>query len=278
MTQNPDQRAALKVDKNATAIKNWQDIVKNILFAAFVASLILAGEKVVVQLISISYHRKQFDMKIQESKRNIHLLGVLYDASRALFPDYCNEFAAEDQIINDLIVGATTKRHTRNGSSSPMRLIQNVGRMGDKISAAFGTVAQEITGKQVFNSTSTHSIVIEALEKRKSSEALARRVWMSFVAQDRDALFLDDIHEVLGAGRETEAEECFAILDRDGNGDVSLEEMILTVTEMGRMRQSINNSMHDVDQAIHVLDNLLCSVVFVLVLLVFSGLPHTFVK
>ncbi|PGH27357.1 hypothetical protein AJ80_00835 [Polytolypa hystricis UAMH7299] len=268
MTQNPDQRA-----RNDTATKGWQNTMKNILFAAFVSTVLLAAEKVLVQLISISYHRKQFDLKIKDSKRNIYLLGQLYEASRALFPEYCKEFAEEDYVISDSIGGKAIKVHKRTGSASPMRLIQNVGRVGgrvgDKITAAFGNVAQEITGKQVFNPTSAHSIVINALEKPKSAEALARRIWTSFVLHGRDALYLDDIVDVLGAGREAEAEECFESLDRDGNGDVSLEESILTVAEYGRVRSSIANSMRDVAQAIHVLDNLLCTIVSILVILVF---------
>lgn len=268
MTQNPDQR-----DANDTDTKPWEEVVKNILFAAFVSSLVLAGEKILIQLISISYHREQFDMKIKDSKRNIFLLGLLYDASRALFPSYCNEFADEDFIINDSLIAAANKGKS-SGTATPMRLMQNVGqnvgRVGDKITAAFGTVAQEITGKKVFNSSSAHSIVTQALEKRKPSEALARRIWMSFVVEDKDALYAEDIAEVLGAGREVEAEECFNALDRDGNGDVSLEEMVLTVTEFGRVRKSINSSMHDVDQAIGVLDNLLCLVVLILVILIFG--------
>lgn len=249
-------------------------MVKNILFAAFISTLILAVEKVLIQLISISYHRRQFDARIKESKHNIALLAMLYEASRTLFPEYCEEFEDEDYVINDSIVGVVkfTRGHKRVGSASPMRLIHGVGRVGDKLTAAFGNVAQEITGKQVFNPTSAHSIVTLALEKRKSSEALARRLWMSFVLQGRENLYLDDVIEVLGAGRGEEAKECFAMLDLDGNGDVSLEEMILTVTEIGRVKKSINNSMHDVDQAIHVLDNLLCAVVFIMVVLVFSML------
>ncbi|EEP77335.1 predicted protein [Uncinocarpus reesii 1704] len=267
MTRNPDN-----LRRGDTGIKKWQDVVKNILFAAFIASLILAAEKVLIQLISISYHRKQFDLRIQDSKRNVHLVGLLYEASRKMFPEYCKEFETEDYIINDSIVGGLGKKgkaHKRTGSASPMRLIQNVGRVGDKITAAFGQVAHEITGKQVFNPTSAHSIVTLALEKRKSSEALAKRLWMSFVLSGREALFIDDLYEVFGPDHHTEAEECFAILDRDDNGDVSLEEMILTITEFGRDRQAIAKSMHDVDQAIHVLDNLLCTVVFILVILVF---------
>jgi small-conductance mechanosensitive channel len=270
MTLNPYAR---KIGDTKT--KDWQATVRNILFAALFSSVVFLVEKLLVQLISISYHRKQFDNKIRDSKRNIHLLTLLYDASRALFPAYCPEFAAEDYLINDSIDVSSKvgSGHGRSGSATPMRLIQNVGanvgRVGDKITAAFGNVAQEITGKQVFNPTSAHSIVVEALEKTSSSEALARRLWMSFVMEGREALFREDIVDVLGAERTAEAEECFAGLDRDGNGDISLDEMILTVCEFGRERHAIASSMHDVDQAIHVLDNLLTVVAFIIIMFIF---------
>ncbi|KAL9100483.1 MAG: hypothetical protein Q9187_009358, partial [Circinaria calcarea] len=151
-----------------------------------------------------------------------------------------------------------------------MRLLQNAGRVGDNITAAFGNIAHEVTGKQVFNPTAAHSIVVEALEKNKSSEALARRIWLSFVVEGKDTLYQDDIVEVLGSDQRAEAEECFASLDRDGNGDISLDEMILTVCEIGRERKSIASSLHDVDQAIVVLDNLLCTIVFVICIFVFG--------
>lgn len=237
MTRNPDN----KKDK---ARPSWETTVQNILFAALFSTIVLTVEKLLVQLISISYHRKQFDAKIKDSKRNIYLLGLLYEASTALFPAYCAEFANEDYLINDqldLISSKGSSRHARSGSATPMRLIQNVGRVGDKITAAFGNVAQEITGKEVFNPTSSHSIVIEALEKTRSSEALARRLWMSFVMEGKEALYQEDITDVLGPDRKAEAEECFACLDRDGNGDISLDEMILTVCEFGRERHSIAN-------------------------------------
>ncbi|MCJ1310753.1 hypothetical protein MMC25_004419 [Agyrium rufum] len=268
MTRNPDQRHS-----GDTGITHWESIVNKILAAALISSLLLLGEKLIIQLISISYHRKQFDLKIKDSKHNVHLLSLLYEASRELFPAYCPEFAEEDYIINDTIDISVNSnggsRHARSGSATPMRLLQNVNRVGDKITAAFGNIAHEVTGKTVFNPTSAHSIVVEALEKNASSEALARRIWMSFVVEGKDALFQEDIIEVLTPQRQTEAEECFAALDRDGNGDISLDEMILTVCDFGRERKSIANSLHDVDQAINVLDNLLCVVLFVIVLFIF---------
>ncbi|KAL2856667.1 Mechanosensitive ion channel-domain-containing protein [Aspergillus pseudoustus] len=272
MVYNPRNKA-----DGDTETKSWEKSVKNILFALLVCALIFLAEKTIVQLISISYHRKQFDMRIKESKRNIYLIGVLYDASRSMFPMYCKEFREDDAIISDSILAAVPQKgrpgHLRSSSSAPLRFIrgvgQNVGRFGGKITGALGDVAQEITGKQVFNSGAARSIVSEALERKRSSEALARRIWMSFVIEGREALFPDDIVEVLGTGKENEAEECFIMLDRDGNGDISLDEIILAISEIGRSRKALNHSMHDVDQAIHVLDNLLATVAFIIGLLVF---------
>ena len=258
---------------NGTGLKAWESVVQKILAACLVASLILLAQKLLIQLISISYHHTQFQAKIKESKHKIYLLSLLYDASRLLFPAYCNEFAEEDYIIHDSINLPSSKDgHRRSGSATPMKLLMNVGRFGDKLTSAFGNIASEVTGKQVFNPESAHSIVVEALEKNKSSEALAKRLWMSFVVEGKEALFMDDVVEVLGPDHHIEAEEAFDILDRDSNGDISLDEMILTVCEFGKERHSIASSLHDVDQAINVLDNLLCTIVFVVVVFVFGKL------
>ena len=268
---NSTEKASVLKYQNATAIQEWESVGQNILAALLVCSLVLLAEKLLIQLISISYHRTQFNAKIHDSKHKIWLLSLLYDASRSLFPAYCPEFSEEDYIINDSIeLGDAKNSQGRPGSATPIRLLQNVGRFGDKITQGFGNIASEVTGKQVFNPNSAHSIVVEALEKNKSSEALAKRLWMSFVVEGKEALYLEDIVEVLGADRRNEAEEAFSCLDRDGNGDISLDEMVLTVCEFGKERHSIANSLHDVDQAINVLDKLLLVIVFIGCIFVFG--------
>jgi hypothetical protein len=259
-----------KVVDNKAQQPRWITIVKNLLGPALIASLIFLIEKTVIQLISINYHRRSFAIRIKESKHNIHLLGSLYDASRTLFPMYCPEFADEDYVIKDSIDAgvAGSSNHTRSGSATPLRLLGDVGRLGDKVTSVFGNVAHEITGKQVINSA--HSIVIEALEKTRSSEALAKRMWFSFVVEGKEALYADDVKEVLGPGREDEADEIFSTLDNDGNGDVSLDEMILKVVEFGRDRKSISSSMRDVGQAIGVLDQVIVTVLFVIIIFIFG--------
>lgn len=268
---------------NNSDVSSWEKSVKNILFALLVCSLIFLAEKALVQLISISYHRKQFDAKIKQSKHNIYLVGLLFEASRNMFPVYCPEFRDEDDLIFDSLLAQNTKDEKKRSSMMPLRMVRevgrqvghNVGRIGDKVTTAFGNVASELTGKKVFNPTATHSIVVQALERKRCAAALARRIWMSFVVEGRDALYIEDIVEVLGNEHEAEAEECFNALDKDGNGDISLDEMILCITEFGRMRKSLNHSMHDVDQAIRVLDNLLLSVASVVGVLVFISFVTT---
>ncbi|RAH67542.1 serine/threonine protein kinase [Aspergillus aculeatinus CBS 121060] len=282
MTQNPHQKKI-----NDTSTKSWEKSIKNILFALFVCSLIFLGEKALVHLISISYHRKQFDARIKEGKRNVYLIGLLYDASRQMFPMHCKEFREEDAAIADfLLLNPASKTRIPTSGSAPLRLIRGVGqnvqkighnvqRIGGKVKGAFGDVAQELTGKQVFNNTSTRSIVTGALEHRRTSEALARRIWMSFVVEGRDALYFEDICEVLGTGLEVEADECMKMLDRDGNGDISLDEMILAVGEVQRNKKALNHSLHDIDQATRVLDNLLMTVAFIVGVLVFVSFVTT---
>jgi hypothetical protein len=254
----------------------WVSVMRNLLGPALIASIIFLVEKIVIQLISVNYHRRSFAARIKESKRAIHLLGLLYDASRTLFPMYCREFAEEDYVINDSIeaILAKTTGHKRSGSATPLRLIGNIGRVGDKVTSVFGNIASEITGKQVFNPNSAHSIVVEALEKTRSSEALAKRLWMSFVVEGKEALYAEDIEEVLGPARKDEAEEAFTALDGDGNGDISLDEMIMKVVDIGRDRKAISSSMRDVGQAIGVLDQILCVILFVIIVFIFGRSTH----
>ena len=255
--------------------KHWITVMTRLLGPCLIAALLFLGEKVIIQLISVSYHRRSFEGRIKQSKRDVHLIGLLYEASRTLFPMYCQEFVQEDYVINDSIeamLAKTTGRigHKRSGSATPLKLIGDVGRLGDKVTSVFGNIASEITGKQVFNPNSAHSVVVEALEKTRSSEALAKRLWMSFVVEGKDALYAEDIQEVLGPARREEADEAFAALDQDGNGDISLDEMIMKVVDIGRDRKSISSSMRDVGQAIGVLDQILCVVLFVIIIFIFG--------
>ncbi|KID91405.1 Mechanosensitive ion channel family protein [Metarhizium guizhouense ARSEF 977] len=257
------------LSKNVVWVRNME----RVLGALFVSLAVLLAEKALVQLIGVSYHQRSFANRIKASKREIHLLGLLYDASRTLFPMYCEEFAEEDYIINDsiemMLRGKKGKIMGGNGAATPMKIIGDVGRFGDKVTSVVGHVAKEITGKQVFNPNSAHSIVLEALEKKLPSEALGRRIWMSFVLEGKDALYLEDFEEVLGPAYKQDAEEAFNMIDSDSNGDISLDEMVRKTVEMGTERKAIGEGMKDIGQALRVFDKVLMFVVLLITILIF---------
>ena len=246
----------------------WLQTLAKVFKAGIVVAAIFLAEKTIVQLVSINYHRKQYDKKIKESKRTIRQLDLMYDASRALFPEYCRDFEQEDADIQGNTLSEMRHQLARAGVKTSV--FTDMGRVRDKVTAAFGTMASDITGKQVFSTTSAHAIVLEALESEKASKALARRLWLSFVGEGKDVLYPRDLTEVLGRGRTEEAEEIFHALDKDGNGDVSLEEMTLLIISVGQERKNRATSMHDISQAIAVLDRLLSLVVLVAIAFIYA--------
>ena len=248
-------------------IVEWVNTVKRILLSLFLSSAVLLGEKAIVQLISISYHQRSFANRIHDSKHEIHLLGLMFEYSRSLVPMFSETFKDEDDVINDSI---DQKLNGGNvASAAPLRLVGKAGRLGDKLTTVVGNIASEITGKKIFNPMASHSIVLEALEKVRSSEALAKRIWMSFVPEGSATLMREDIEDVMGASHKEEAEECFNAIDADQNGDISLDEMIRKVVEIGKERKAISSSMKDISQALRVFDKVLLFVVLIIVIIIF---------
>ncbi|KAI5782773.1 Mechanosensitive ion channel-domain-containing protein [Geopyxis carbonaria] len=263
MTKNPD----VKSDK----ILPWEDRFNKVLISCLVSTLVLFAEKLLIQIVSVDYHRRQFAHRIKTNKNHVKFLSQLYEVSRNLFPEY-TEFAEEDYLIHQgLAGGLNIPGLNQSGSATPMRqFLGNINMVQDKVASAFGNIAQEVTGnKNVFNPNSAYAVVIDALHKKTSSEALAKRIWMSFVPEGHSALAKQDLIDVMGMELQQQAEECFSSLDRDDNGDVSLDEMILHVMHMRNERFDVAKSMQDVDNAISALDNVLAFIVFVIVILVF---------
>ncbi|KAJ8097214.1 Mechanosensitive ion channel-domain-containing protein [Lipomyces tetrasporus] len=276
MTGNPDQRRL-----NDRATKSWEDRLNKVLAALLIGSILLLIERFVIQLLSVNYHGKQFALRIKQYKRHIYLFTRLFDISRAIFPLYCPEFLEEDYIIMaGMAAELVTPGAGKHGQSKAMKIIGNIGRVGDKFTSAIGNVAHEITGnKKIFAPQSAKAIVTNALEHKAASEALAKRVWMSLVSENKEELDLADLQDVFTTHADDNAEEpaeladeCMAMLDRDSNGDVSLDEIVLMFLELGREKKSVARSMHDVDNAIDVLNNVLTTIVLLAAIFILIAL------
>lgn len=235
----------------------WTTVFKKVLGALLVATIIFFIEKILVQLVSVSYHSRSYNNRIDESKRYVYLLGILFEASRKLSPLYGPDFRDEDYIIHNSIGPFALGR---GGLKHGKRIFKGIGRFSNKVNSVFGNIATELKGRSVLPERSAESIVMESLDKKAAAQALAQRLWFSFVAEGHDVLNLRDIEEVLGDGNQEIAEDCFFMLDPDENKDVTLDEMTLRVSEISSDRKAIERSMHDVSQAIKALDNVLSCV------------------
>lgn len=243
---------------------HWISTLQKVFLASIPVACVFLVEKAIIEFITVNYHRTQFSARIHESKRLMHLFELLYEASTILHPQYCAKFADDDYIINTGIlstVGKNLQEVTAVGT--PVRIFDELGRLGEGVTSIFGNIVSEVTGGQRVDSKSPHAVVSWALERKPASEALARRVFNSLVAHGHDELYIKDIERVIGAENETEVEEIFSALDKDSNGDVSLEEMTMMVIELGEGRRAMTRSLHDVDRAIKALDRILLCIVLV---------------
>ncbi|MCJ1291221.1 hypothetical protein MMC34_002764 [Xylographa carneopallida] len=196
----------------------WNKIINDILTMAVVWAVLFFLEQAAMLFVSIHYHYRADGIRIDESKRRRNALLTLYEASISLYAPFQEEFRSEDAII-------------RNGK---------------------GTGKGKFLSK--FSSSNPKVIVDHALEDQRSSAAMAKRIWMSLVPEGRDTLTAQDVIEVLGTHRRVEAEEAFANLDKNENGDINLNEMVLIVLETGRTRRVVYQGMTDINRAINVLD------------------------
>lgn len=130
-------------------------------------------------------------------------------------------------------------------------MFKGIGTASDKVNSVFGNIGAELVGKGVLPERLAQRLVGEALEKTRSSRALAERLSYSFVIEGNTVLHLADLEDVLSPDGHETAEKCFHRIGPDENGDIALEEMTLKVTELCNERKAIARSMHDVSQPKH---------------------------
>lgn len=279
MTKNPTQRA-----QNDTGIKSWESIMAKILAAAFFSSAFFLAEKFVIQLIALSFHRVQYEMRITENKWAVQMLTRLLTHSRTMFPRFGGDFMEEDHHLEP---AAFTGLHQRNkgsrpgstGAVTPMQFVNGARRVFQVGAGIVGAVGQEVSGKKQGEiNQSNYSIVVEALLSQERISALARRIWLSFVQEGNEALLPEDMLEVFGADEQDHAEAAFTFFDEDLNGDISLDEMLMKCTEVGKERRAIAASLKDTDSAIGKLDNVLVGVVMIVTVFIFIALLDTSFK
>lgn len=238
----------------------WENRANIVLLCFFIATILNFVEKIIIQLIAISFHQRTYEDRIELNKFQIGSLAKLYAFSK--------------QVEKERDLGEKRDSNLASGVRTPLVRLQQA-RAGaqktfNKVGDVFGKVAGDFTGKQVSKSTSPQQVVLTLLYTTEGSQALARRLYRTFIRDDCENVLADDLKHAFSS--EDEADAAFAMFDRDLNGDISCEEMELACVEIGRERKAIAASLKDLDSVVGKLDDVLTFMVAVIVILVFLSL------
>jgi hypothetical protein len=136
------------LDGNKTT-RNWENIVNKIIVSIFVGACLNFFEKIIIQLIAISFHLRTYADRIEVNKFQISSLVKLYIYSKDKIAMEDSEFEAQPTGRSS---GARTPRAIVNIAQKNARHVFN------KVGDVAGKVAGDFTGQAVKSSTHPHQV------------------------------------------------------------------------------------------------------------------------
>ncbi|KAJ5261482.1 hypothetical protein N7505_008349 [Penicillium chrysogenum] len=256
------------VDGN-TATRGWEGTLNKIIIVVFVWTILNFIEKILIQLIAISFHTRTYADRIEINKFQIGSLTKLYDWSRSTLGEKDDAF--EEKNEESTPSGVKTPLHYAGMAQRKAKGALN--KVGNRVGDVAGAVMADVTGRTATRSTDAYQVILALLRTTGGSQVLARRLYRTFVRDGFETVFGGDLKAAFDDGEEAEA--AFAMFDRDMNGDISMEELEAVCVDIGRERKSITASLKDLDSVVSKLDNVFMFFVFVIVLIVFLTLIST---
>ncbi|KAL8910445.1 MAG: hypothetical protein Q9171_004239 [Xanthocarpia ochracea] len=248
-----------------TVRKDWEIKMNKVLVSLLVGAALNFIEKIIIQLIAISFHLRTYSDRIEVNKFQIGSMTKLYEYSK-------EKIEVEDSDFED--------RHNSgpgSGARTPMQYVEKAQKQArgvfNKFGDAAGKVAADFTGKGVTKSTHPRQVVLTLLSSTSGSQVLARRLYRTFVQEEAETVTSDDLKHAFE--NDEEAESAFNMFDRDMNGDISMSELEAVCVEIGRERKSITASLKDLDSVVSKLDAVLLFFVVCITILVLLSLVST---
>lgn len=238
--------------------------MNKVLVSFFVGAILNFVEKIIIQLIAISFHLRTYADRIEINKFQIGSLTKLYTFSKAKIAMEDSEFEQHNG-------------EPGSGARTPGQVLAEAAKTGKQALSKFGDVAGKVagdfTGKKVIKSTHPQQVVLALLSSTSGAQVLARRLYRTFAREETETVVADDLRPAFE--NDDEANAAFTMFDKDMNGDISMEELEAVCVEIGRERKSITASLKDLDSVVGRLDDVFMFVVVVIVILVFISLIST---
>ena len=176
--------------------KSWENTMSRIIVSLLIGATLNFIEKIIIQLIAISFHLRTYADRIEVNKFQIGSLTKLYQYSK-------QKIAMDD---SDFEQGGPSG--PGSGARTPMQYLdkaqKNAREAFSKVGDVAGKVAGDFTGKKVTKSTHPHQVVLTLLNSPAGSQVLARRLWRTFV-EDAETIVVDDLKDAFGNDDEAEA-------------------------------------------------------------------------
>ena len=235
-------------------------VVSSLLFGLLLSTLVLGGEKLIIQLIALQFHRDSYADRIQEQKFNVRCLTTLYINS--------HDIPGRTDTLRDDQSGKTGR--SQMTIVAVRKALKGLREVAQTTTTALGNVASEMAGQSVLQTNSPHNKITAALGSANKSKALARRIFYSFRQPGVDHLDIGDIARFF-PDLDT-AHAAFNLFDRDGNGDATRDEIETSILGIHRERLSLEASMRDLDGAVSRLDDIFMVIVVVIVILILTAM------
>lgn len=243
--------------------KSWESTFNKIIVAFFVCAVLNFAEKIIIQLIAISFHERTYADRIEINKFQIGSLTKLYTYSKEKLMQADSDF----------------EYHTEpaSGARTPGQYLAQAQRGTTKAFNKFGDVAGKIAGdfagRTVKQSSHPAMVILALINSTSGSQTLARRLYRTFAREDTETVHQEDLRFAFDNDEESDA--AFTMFDKDLNGDISMEELEAVCVEIGRERKAITASLKDLDSVVGKLDDCLLFAVVIISVLVFISLIST---
>jgi small-conductance mechanosensitive channel len=245
-----------------TTTQSWQKTMNKVLVAFLVGFSLNLVEKVILQLIAISFHLRTYQDRIELNKFQIGSLAKLYKYSKEKIAMDDSEFEGEKAPSGARTPGQLVTEAQKN-------IKEGITKFGD----IAGKVAGDFTGRQVTSSGHPSQVTLQLIGSTGGAQVLARRLYRTFARPETETVHSDDLKNAFESDEEADA--AFSMFDKDMNGDISMEELEAVCVEIGRERKSITASLKDLDSVVSKLDDVFMFIVLVITIIVFISLIST---
>ncbi|CEG65196.1 hypothetical protein RMATCC62417_02028 [Rhizopus microsporus] len=240
----------------------YSDAITKAFGCLLAASALFLGQKTVIQVIAVRFHRTAFEDRLIENKKSLKILDTLSKAEKK------NRPVSGPGRVNR---GNNKLRHRR----SPQWDSDQGSRRPVTLSDA--PVPHQPSSFDIFKKSISNIVLAEKptsdvsgrLEKNKMdinsddyAKKVAKKLFYSLAypdghlpGHDEDTKLKLEIHHFIPYFKDhDEAKEAFKVFDKDGNGNLTRREFRDTVVQIYRERKGLAQAIRDTSQALGKID------------------------